>query len=99
MHVTLYTCNVSTRIACLPVYYASGTSLARFPKDGIVLTDSLKNQGHEVVKGESVTVTNVPVLGLYQTKTLNNSESMASGRIVLYGDSNCLDNSHLQKGR
>lgn len=33
----------------------------------------------------------VPILGLYQEKT------NASGRIVIYGDSNCIDASHLEK--
>ena len=49
--------------------------------------------GHEVIKGESLQTDNVPVLGLYQTKG-----PKGSGRLVVYGDSNCLDNSHLQKG-
>ena len=76
------------------VYYASGTSLARFPSDGIVLTETLKDQGLEVMKGESLVVADVPILGLHQTKV----GKKKGGRIVLYGDSNCLDNSHLQKG-
>ena len=45
-----------------------------------------------MIKGETLNADNVPILGLYQTKL-----SSRSGRIVLYGDSNCLDNSHLQK--
>lgn len=49
--------------------------------------------GYEVIKGETSTAENVPILGLYQTKARD-----SAGRIVLYGDSNCLDNSHLQKG-
>lgn len=35
----------------------------------------------------------VPVLGLLQSQAKEKS-----GRIVVYGDSNCLDNSHLAKG-
>ena len=35
----------------------------------------------------------VPILGLYQTKA-----KPGGGRVVLYGDSNCLDTSHMQKG-
>ena len=49
--------------------------------------------GHEVLKGESKTVDTVPILGIHQT-----SAGSDSGRIALYGDSNCLDNSHMQKG-
>ena len=42
---------------------------------------------------KSEVVKDVPILGLYQSTSNKNS-----GRIVVYGDSNCLDNSHLQKG-
>lgn len=74
------------------MYYASGTSLAKFPEDGVVLSHNLKDQGHEVLKGESKTMEGVPILGLYQT-----TSAPESGRVALFGDSNCLDNSHMQK--
>ncbi len=108
----------------LLVYYASGCSIARFPQDGIVIAQTLKDQGTrhllytshhccmhgdqlnvplfsdilkflglEVLKQETAVVENVPVLGLYQTP------SEGGGRIVLYGDSNCIDDSHRQKGK
>ena len=32
----------------------------------------------------------IPVLGLYQTQS-----TAKGGRVVVYGDSNCVDNSHL----
>ena len=50
--------------------------------------------GFEVIKGESQNSERVPVLGMYQPGTME-----GSGRLSLYGDSNCLDNSHLQKGK
>jgi len=71
--------------------YASGTSIVRFPEDSIIITADLKDQGAEVIKGEAIPVDKVPVLGLYPIK------AKLTGRVVLYGDSNCLDNSHLQK--
>ncbi|XP_025115476.1 membrane-bound transcription factor site-1 protease-like [Pomacea canaliculata] len=74
------------------MHYASGTSIARFPKDGYLLIQTLKNQGHEVLKGETQTKEGVPILGLYQS-----ASQPGAGRIALYGDSNCLDTSHLQK--
>lgn len=54
----------------------------------------------------------MPIMGFYQTQgqvLLNNQNSISqedggmlqpntAGRIVVYGDSNCLDNSHMQKG-
>lgn len=31
----------------LPVYYASGCSIAKFPEDGIVITQTFKDQGEQ----------------------------------------------------
>ncbi|XP_030588228.1 membrane-bound transcription factor site-1 protease isoform X2 [Archocentrus centrarchus] len=73
------------------MYYASGCSIARFPEDGIVIAKNLKDQGLEVLKQETAVVEEVSILGLYQTP------SDGGGRIALYGDSNCIDDSHRQK--
>ncbi|XP_038168327.1 membrane-bound transcription factor site-1 protease isoform X3 [Arvicola amphibius] len=73
------------------MYYASGCSIAKFPEDGVVITQTFKDQGLEVLKQEMEIVENVPILGLYQIP------AEGGGRIVLYGDSNCLDDSHRQK--
>ena len=75
------------------MYYASGTSIGQFPSNGIVVFESLKNQGHEVISGESKSQTKVAVLGLYEPTV-----DKGGGRVVLYGDSNCFDTSHVQKG-
>jgi len=81
------------------VHYGSGTSIAQFPANGLLLRVNLKNQGQEVITGKTVDVADVPVLGLHQMQSLTELGTETSGgRIVLYGDSNCLDNSHLQKG-
>uniref|UniRef100_A0A6A7G1N4 Membrane-bound transcription factor site-1 protease n=3 Tax=Hirondellea gigas TaxID=1518452 RepID=A0A6A7G1N4_9CRUS len=54
------------------MYYASGTSIARFPAHGrIVRASSLSDLGHEMLEGETRTEENVPILGLLQTKTGN----------------------------
>lgn len=74
------------------MYYASGTSIIKFPKDGLLVTRALKDQGQEVLKEDARLVSEVPILGLHQTNSTPNG-----GRIVLYGDSNCIDNSHLLK--
>ena len=47
-----------------------------------------------MIKGEREVAKDVPILGLYQTTVRH-----GSGRVALYGDSNCLDNSHMQKGK
>ncbi len=82
------------------MYYASGTGLVRFPSDGVVLAPpGLKDQGEDIlgarsfIEGGDVSVSaRLPVLGLYQSKSTPHA-----GRIVAYGDSNCIDNSHLSK--
>ena len=61
----------------------------------------LQDQGLEVIDPGSVSnqdVSNsaklkndIPILGFYQTKA--NTDN--SGRIVVYGDSNCIDSAHL----
>lgn len=45
-----------------------------------------------MLKQETAVVEGVPILGLYQTP------AEGGGRIALYGDSNCIDDSHRQKG-
>jgi len=45
-----------------------------------------------VCTGNSVMVQDVPVMAFYQTTPFE------GGRIVMFGDSNCLDAAHLQKG-
>ncbi|KAK6630577.1 Membrane-bound transcription factor site-1 protease [Polyplax serrata] len=72
--------------------YASGTSIVKFPEAGTLVKKSLKDQGKEILGETMETVENVPVLGLLQT-----TFSEKSGKVIVYGDSNCLDNSHLQK--
>ena len=111
------------------MHYATGTSLARFPKQGIVLRSDLNDLGGQMLNGDIKKEKNVPILGLYQTVSSqestkpsellleennlvesdlvgslpeNNSQFMNEqplkpGRLVVYGDSNCLDSSHLQK--
>ena len=49
--------------------------------------------GTEVLTGSTRLVHNVPVLGFYQ------SPHQGGGRIVVFGDSNCLDNSHLRRSK
>lgn len=72
------------------VHFASGSSIARFPDDGLLVTRDLNNQGSEVVHGSSTVLSDVPVLGLYQTPG-------GGGKLVVYGDSNCLDSAHMQR--
>lgn len=75
------------------MHYATGTSLAHFPAHGTVIRTSLQDHAREMLEAETQTVPDVPILGLLQTQ----SEDTEAGRLVVYGDSNCLDNSHLQK--
>ncbi|KAL0128343.1 hypothetical protein PUN28_003553 [Cardiocondyla obscurior] len=106
-----------------PVTFASGSTITRFPKDGIILYAELYDQGQELLEKESGTPKLVPILGLLQVinekdvemahdDKINNKidqanqsdeknpikeQTSTSGRLVVYGDSNCIDDSHLQK--
>ena len=81
--------------------FASGTSLTRFPKspENFLVFAQLRDQGHafivDALKEKLATVReeSVAVLGLYQNRYQANS-----GRIAVYGDSNCLDSSHSKMG-
>ena len=48
--------------------------------------------GMEVLEGIITSHKHVPILGLYE----NRSQPL-SGRIAVYGNSNCLDSSHMSK--
>ena len=47
-------------------------------------------RGSDSGGGASSKFPKIPVLGLYQTQS-----TPKGGRVVAYGDSNCVDNSHL----
>nr|CAI5826238.1 unnamed protein product [Callosobruchus analis] len=73
------------------MYYASGTSIRRFPKDGIVVSANLNDQGAQILGDADTLKHKSAILGLMQTKSTDKS-----GRIIVYGDSNCIDASHLE---
>ena len=77
------------------ILYASGSSIVKFPKskNSLLIYRDLNNQGEEFLFEKHIISNKVPILGLHQIDLQLNS-----GRIVVYGDSNCLDSSHLQKG-
>jgi membrane-bound transcription factor site-1 protease len=88
--------------------YASGTSLALWPKGGKVLlakapfTDSTATV---LFDGHEPKADNVPVLGLLQVPTPldygsrlsapGKEDSVRPGRLIVYGDSNCVDSAHM----
>ena len=83
--------------------YSSGTSIIKFPKTdkSYLLQRELKDQGEEFLadaanETSKLIVETIPILGLTQTSV--NGDESNSGRIIVYGDSNCIDSSHLKKG-
>ena len=75
------------------VSYRSGTSLSQFPDKGMVIyADKLDDQKEAVLRGGLKKEREVPVLGLYHPIAIN------AGRISVFGDSNCLDTAHMEKG-
>ncbi|XP_064467779.1 membrane-bound transcription factor site-1 protease-like isoform X2 [Ornithodoros turicata] len=78
------------------MYYASGANIVRFPESGLLIRKALSDQGQEILSGKADRVEGVPILGLLQTGPSSTSPKSA-GRIVIYGDSNCIDTVHLTK--
>ncbi|XP_027358278.1 subtilisin-like protease SBT6.1 isoform X3 [Abrus precatorius] len=71
--------------------YASGTDIVRFPRGGYVhsfpfLDSSESGATQNVLLTSGSTKADSPILGL---------TVMGEGRIAVYGDSNCLDSSHM----
>ena len=73
--------------------FASGTSIIKFPEEGMLASFYLKDQGMEILSNnklsqkapsdhENSAIHKVPVLGFLQS---------VKGRIAVFGDSNCLD--------
>ncbi|XWS69891.1 hypothetical protein CRYUN_Cryun03dG0002600 [Craigia yunnanensis] len=71
--------------------YASGTDIVRFPRGGYVhsfpfLDSSESGATQNVLLNSSMNKADSPILGLLD---------VGEGRIAVYGDSNCLDSSHM----
>ncbi|EFA78031.1 membrane-bound transcription factor peptidase [Heterostelium album PN500] len=78
-------------------YYSSGTSIVGFPKGGRLLYTTLSNLNRQILMSLSGTA-RVPILGFYQTLSMEDELSSTSseedqnpGKIVVFGDSSCLD--------
>ncbi|KAK2985316.1 hypothetical protein RJ640_024312, partial [Escallonia rubra] len=70
--------------------YASGTDIVKFPGGGYVhsfpFLDSSESGATQNILVSSLTKADSPILGLLE---------VGGGRIAVYGDSNCLDSSHM----
>ncbi|KAB2609923.1 membrane-bound transcription factor site-1 protease-like [Pyrus ussuriensis x Pyrus communis] len=71
--------------------YASGTNIVRFPRGGYVhkfpfMDSSESGATQNVLRTPEMTTADSPILGLVE---------VGEGRVVVYGDSNCLDSSHM----
>lgn len=82
--------------------FVSGTSILKFPQSekNFIIQRDLKDQGEEFLADafnktlKKTKTEKVPILGLAQFSELDPE----SGRIVVYGDSNCVDSSHIKTG-
>lgn len=94
------------------MYYNSGTSIVKFPKTNqtVLIERDLVDQGAEILKHPpngsqkdlpEVDLKNVRVkhkeVVLGMTQTLHAKNGRKGGRVVVYGDSNCLDSTHMEK--
>ncbi|XP_068328290.1 subtilisin-like protease SBT6.1 isoform X2 [Pyrus communis] len=71
--------------------YASGTNIVRFPRGGYVhkfpfMDSSESGATQNILRTPEMTTADSPILGLVE---------VGEGRVVVYGDSNCLDSSHM----
>jgi len=95
----------SFKIGDHSAYFASGANIIKFPKseNNFLVYRDLKDQG-EIFLDESLNKTSiekierVPIIGLAQVVNFNEDDLTKMGRIVIYGDSNCIDSSHIKKG-
>ena len=87
--------------------YASGTSIGRFPASSTnyLIFRDLNDQAEAFLANNNSSldikisrISNVPILGVLQVDADASSGSEA-GRLAIYGDSSCLDSSHLKKGK
>lgn len=84
--------------------YVSGTSIVKFPKaeTNYVVERELRDEGEEFLaevlnkpKNQKKSRTEkVAILGLAQT----GHDHEHSGRVVVYGDTSCVDSSHIKNG-
>lgn len=78
--------------ANLAAQFASGTGIARFPKNGVLIPFQLRDQASSGSEPQAV-----PVLGFYNPAEPDEKNTEASkptphsGRIAVFGDSSCLD--------
>ncbi|XP_002164301.2 membrane-bound transcription factor site-1 protease isoform X1 [Hydra vulgaris] len=80
------------KVGTKTVIYASGATIGEFPKEGFVMrANKLYDQAAEVLFGEIKADSDVPIIGFYDPSQTHRG----SGRIVVYGDSNCLDSAHM----
>ena len=71
-----------------PVAYSSGTSIAMFPKDGLVFSAVLSDLEQKMLYRNNL-LESKPVLGFFQPS------EWTSGRIAVYGDSGCFDDASM----
>ncbi|XP_077210082.1 SITE-1 protease [Tasmannia lanceolata] len=71
-------------------HYASGTDIVRFPEGGYLhsfqFQDNSESGATQNILPNSIMKVDSPILGLVE---------VGGGRVAVYGDSNCLDSSHM----
>lgn len=86
--------------------FMSGSSIVKFPRSNVnyLVYRELTDYGEEFIStslNKSVLnpkLERVPILGLASDFETPTAGGQQSGRLVVYGDSNCVDSSHLKSG-
>lgn len=79
------------------LYYASGTIIKKFPSDGRVFVTKMLDQGGQVIYQKNENEPKVPEYKNVAVLGITEKYNPSSGRIGIYGDSNCLDSAHMKK--
>ncbi len=76
------------------IRFLSGNSIKKFPANGFVKTKKMLNQGKRVLN-RGTKSDDVVLFGMIDTNDINgNNNDGKGGRIVVYGDSNCIDSNN-----
>ena len=83
------------------VLYASGTSIAWFPKGGYLHSEELQDTTDDKSKkNKNKKLSRTAVLGAVRVQDIAHfNKYNHAGRLAVYGDSNCLDDAHHTGGR
>eukprot|EP01119_Soliformovum_irregulare_P018279 TRINITY_DN5573_c0_g1_i3.p1 TRINITY_DN5573_c0_g1~~TRINITY_DN5573_c0_g1_i3.p1 ORF type:complete len:299 (+),score=62.03 TRINITY_DN5573_c0_g1_i3:107-1003(+) len=74
-------------------FYDSGTSIIRFPQNGMLGSFWMMDKTEEMLVGAPKRAPNVPIVGIYPADPQPNF----AGRLAIFGDSSCMDDATVRQ--